>query len=164
MSRGNPEMQPGGWLGAGGWRPGASQGPRAGGWGLAAGSQESGRAPWAGGAGGCWGPMAGGRGWGAGGGRGEPDLRLGGVAELGIVGSRPGRRGWDWRLGLRVGVGAGMGTGAGGQNWTGLGGGRGLGRGLGPCTGAGRVGLGAGTRLRHTRDTREHFANASRTL
>ena len=26
MSRGNPEMQPGGWLGAGGWRPGASQG------------------------------------------------------------------------------------------------------------------------------------------
>ena len=92
MSRGNPEMQPGGWLGAGGWRPGASQGAsRAGGWGLAA------------------------RTW------------LGLRARGGL-----GRGGW----------GLGRVRGPGGRGW----------------------GLGAGTRLRHTRDTRERFANACERL
>ena len=60
--------------------------------------------------------------------------------------------------GGRAGLGR-RGPGAGGR---GLGAGLGLGLGAGGRTGARRAG--AGTRLRHTRDTRERFANASRTL
>ena len=64
MSRGNPEMQPGGWLGAGGWRPGASQGPRAGsrGRGLGVGAGDwlgAGDGDWGWGWGGCGGLGAG---------------------------------------------------------------------------------------------------------
>ena len=85
MSRGNPEMQPGGWLGAGGWRPGASQGPRAGS-----------RGPRAGGGWlGAGGPGAGGRGAG---GRG-PTLDWGwGQGLRAVYGGREGGAG-GWGLG-----------------------------------------------------------------
>ena len=99
MSRGNPEMQPGGWLGAGGWRPGASQGPRAGsrgpragGWGLAA----RGCGLWAGGTAGGWG-LGLGTGWALGTGTGA-----GAGGGAGGWGPGPGGRGWGLGAGTRL--------------------------------------------------------------
>ena len=156
MSRGNPEMQPGGWLGAGGWRPGASQGPR----------KPRGGAAREWGPGGDWwlGVRAGGRGLGAGGSGGATGWELG-VEDwrLGAAGWRLGAAGWGLGLGLGAesdwGLGWAGGPGLGPKlNWK-----------LGPCRGAGRAGLGAGgwdtaaTHPRHTR-TRERFANALATI
>ena len=135
MSRGNPEMQPGGWLGAGGWRPGASQGPR--------------KPRGGGGAGDWWlGVRAGGRGLGAGGSGGATGWELG-VRGCGLGG------GWGWGPKLIGGWGWAGGPGLGPKlNWK-----------LGPCTGAGRAGLGAGgwdtaaTHPRHARTLRERFSD-----
>ena len=97
MSRGNPEMQPGGWLGAGGLEAGSRLGARSVGWGLGAGG---------------WGlgVRAGGRGWGwaeAGGGRlGLPCCGL--AAGLGLA------AGWGWGLAGGRELGERAGTGGGG--------------------------------------------------
>ena len=165
MSRGNPEMQPGGLAGGGGLEAGSQ--PKAAGWGLGTGGQ---RAPWASGTAGAggWGLGLGtgwlGAGWGLGaegcwaeaGGRAAGGAEAGGAGLGGAGGPGARQEPRAGSRGLRAGVKRLRGDWQRAWGWR-----------AGP---GGRGGLGAGTRLRHPRHTRtlreslRTLANASRTL